>query len=254
MADTQQDTKVCKYYQLKRPGPGQTAWWYTRRACPHGLHACAFCGYNGHGVEDCIKKRKLSDDGHGAEDCIKKHKLAIMDVTQAQSNKPPPPTGFAEDEVIDLLQIKEEEEERCWHAKKDSSGQAFPQFNTLPVGVWEGNKVEDTIEALDKVLQSMDSTIMQENMRAWGAMKQHMKAYMRKYDYYYMNTRASKYRGFLAVCKKCGQCMDISWHRTDGEPQEPKRRLMREFFCFGTAGSHRNPIQWQRNFFARPVM
>ena len=168
-----------------------------------------------------------------------------MDVTQAQSNTTPPPTGFAEDEVIDLVQIKEEEEEKCWHAKKDSSGQAFPQFSDLPVGVWEGNKVEDTIEALDKVLQSIDSTIMQYNMRAWWDMKQHMKEYIHKYDYYYMRTRGKpiKYYGFRAVCKKCGQCFHISWHKNNDESWEPKRRLMREFFGFGTAGAPRNPIQ-----------
>ena len=99
--------------------------------------------------------------------------------------------------------------------------------------VWAGNKVEQ--RKVDKVIQKLDSTLFQFNMRAWADMQKHMVEHQESFDFFSMNT-GSGHRGFMMVCKNCDKLVKISWQKQDwsSDVLENCRQDIREFLGFGS--------------------
>jgi hypothetical protein len=117
------------------------------------------------------------------------------------------PTGRV---VVDLLGIKEEPIDECMHTAADSKGEAWPCTKDLEVMIWEGNKYSE--DSVGNLIQTLDSTLFQYNMRAWVDMQRYMLEKKGAFDFYYMNT-SSGHRGFMLACKNCDKLAKISWKK-----------------------------------------
>ena len=76
--------------------------------------------------------------------------------------------------LIDLLDVKEEEVEECFHTLVDHTEVAWPYYKDLDVSLWHGNEVT-AAGGVTECIQSLDSTLFQYNMRGWFGMQNHIR-------------------------------------------------------------------------------
>jgi len=109
--------------------------------------------------------------------------------------------------------------------------------------IWAGNKLGEGA-CIHSLLQKLDSTLFQFNMRAWVDIQKHIKDHKESFDFYSMNTGGG-HRGFMMVCKNCDKLVKISWQKKDpwdSEVLENCRQLVREFLGFGSRERKRQRI------------
>ena len=100
--------------------------------------------------------------------------------------------------VIDLLDVKEEEVENCFHTLLDHNDEPWSYYRDLEVSLWHGNEMTGA-GGVQEFIQSLDSTLFQYDMRAWYSMQQHIRNHAESFKFFKMNT--SGHRGFMMICK-----------------------------------------------------
>ena len=74
--------------------------------------------------------------------------------------------------LIDLLDVKEEEVEECFHTLTNTMDEVWPYYKDLEVSLWHGNEMSaDQKDLVTQFTQSLGSTLFQYNMRGWFGMK-----------------------------------------------------------------------------------
>ena len=139
--------------------------------------------------------------------------------------------------VINLLDVKEEPIDECLHTPVDSEGNAWPCTRDLEAMIWSGNEHADNSVA--NLIQTLDATLFQHNMRGWAEMQRLMLVNKKAFKFFYMNT-ASGHRGFMMVCKQCDQLVKVRWLKSDpwdSEALETCRSMLRQFLGCGTHAS-----------------
>ena len=128
----------------------------------------------------------------------------------------------------------------CYHCSEDANGVRFKRKSDLTYLCWDGNRITDA----DRVVQFLDSTLMQGNMMGWVDMQVRLRAYSQHFEMYYMST-GSKHRGFFLCCKACSQFVKIAWEKKDDwlSPRlEECRRLLKAYLVQGPTELDRQPI------------
>ena len=118
------------------------------------------------------------------------------------------------------------------HTDLDEKGLKWPMKVELPVMVTSWNIMPDA----ERLTVTLDSVLMQYNMRAWSDMRKRMVDHGDKFTFYYSST-GSGHRGFMAVCKVCERVCKFEWHKSDpwdGPELEQCRKTLRHYFGFGT--------------------
>ena len=144
--------------------------------------------------------------------------------------------------VIDLLDVKEEEVEECFHSLVDHNDQSWFYYRDLPAALWHGNEMTGDGRVME-FIQSLDSTLFQYNMRGWDGMQNHIRAHAESFKFFRMNT--ASHRGFMIICKNCTKLCKISWAKKlswDDDVLETNRVQLRDFLGFGT----RSAVKRQR--------
>ena len=165
---------------------------------------------------------------------------------------------FLTDRVADLqlMKVKDEsdDEERtakCQHTKVSMDGEAWPKYHDKArVLMWCQN--EDT--NVEHIIQLLDSTLMQGNMRGWTQMQAFLRNYGENYRFYWMSTKSSGQKGFVMVCNNCDMCLSCQWNSKalawDAPELEQCRLPLREFMGVGrdADGRRQQDMRWQRNY------
>ena len=136
-------------------------------------------------------------------------------------------------DIIELLDVKEEPQ-HCYHTDYDENGVRWPMKVEMPVMVTSWNQMPDPY----RMTVTLDSVLMQYNMRGWSDMRKHMTDFGDKFTYFYSNTGAGN-RGFMAVCKQCDRLCKIDWLKSDAWDApilEECRIRLRHYFGFGSQG------------------
>ena len=140
------------------------------------------------------------------------------------------------DRLDDLLDVKEEEVETCFHTLVDHNKVEWPYYRDLSVSSWAGNESIGN-DAVNEVIQLLDSTLFQYNMRGWHGMQRHIRTHAESFNFYKMKKTSSQ-RGFMMRCKTCtGVCKLAGWPKQllwDDDVLETNRVQLRYFLGFGT--------------------
>ena len=161
--------------------------------------------------------------------------LVTGEPSVAATEVAPLPAGGAT--VINLFDVKEEPIDECVHTPVDSEGNAWPCTRDLEAMIWSGNEYADNSVA--NLIQTLDATLFQHNMRGWAEMQRLMLVNKKAFKFFYMNT-ASGHRGFMMVCKQCDQLVKVRWLKNDpwdSEALETCRSMIRQFLGCGTHAS-----------------
>ena len=144
--------------------------------------------------------------------------------------------------LIDLLDVKEEEVEECFHTLVDHNEVAWSYYKDLSVSLWHGNEMIGD-GGVTEFIQSLDSTLFQYNMRGWFDMQKHIRTHAESFKFFRMKTSGN--RGFMMICRNCTKVCKISWSKKlkwDDAVLETNRVQLRDFLGFGT----RSAVKRQR--------
>ena len=96
---------------------------------------------------------------------------------------------------IEEIEDEVKDEVICFHTERGVSGGPWPRKRDSDVVLWEGNRRHN----LGNLIQSLDATLFQYNMRAWSDLQTRIGKGGDAFDWYHMNT-AGGARGLLVVC------------------------------------------------------
>ena len=92
-------------------------------------------------------------------------------------------------------------------------------------------------EKVECMIQSLDSTLFQYNMRGWREVQSHICTYKDKFIFFSMATKSGQ-KGFMAVCKECDQLCKFECKKADARDApilEQCRYKLRQYMGYGTA-------------------